>query len=140
MPNYVTVLSNHSRKQLDKLSDYIAAPILDAIGRLEENPRPMGYKKLKGSTSYRIRVGDYRIIYDIFDTILVIEVITLGHRKEYVPINLWALISSHERRSHELHHTPLPPKTAVWICFNRRKEFPNGSYCRQSPIRMPFQV
>lgn len=40
MPNYVTVLSNHSRKQLDKLSDHIAAPILDAIGRLEENPRP----------------------------------------------------------------------------------------------------
>lgn len=49
---------------------------------LAENPRPQGCKKLKGRLGYRVRVGDYRIIYEIFDTILVIEVIDLGHRKD----------------------------------------------------------
>jgi mRNA interferase RelE/StbE len=46
------------------------------------NPRPQGYKKLKGRDSYRIRIGDYRVLYDIFDNKLIIDVITLGHRKD----------------------------------------------------------
>ena len=41
-----------------------------------------GYKKLKGRDGFRIRVADYRIIYDIFDNILQVDVIDLGHRKE----------------------------------------------------------
>ena len=45
-------------------------------------PRPMGNKKLKGRDSYRIRVGNYRVIYEIFDNILTVEVIDLGHRKD----------------------------------------------------------
>lgn len=45
------------------MSDVIVMPILDAIENLAENPRPKGYKKLKGRTGYRIRVGNYRIIY-----------------------------------------------------------------------------
>ena len=45
-------------------------------------PRPQGYRKLKGRKGYRIRVGDYRVIYEIFDHILLIDVIDLGHRKE----------------------------------------------------------
>ena len=49
---------------------------------LADNPRPQGYKKLKGRKGYRIRVGNYRIIYEIFDEILLIDVIDLGHRKE----------------------------------------------------------
>ncbi len=48
MPNYTAVLSKKAQKQLDKLSDTIAEPIIDAIAKLEENPRPVGYKKLKG--------------------------------------------------------------------------------------------
>jgi mRNA interferase RelE/StbE len=48
---------------------------------LEENPRPAGYKKLKGRDGYRIRAGNYRIIYDIFDKELIVDIITLGHRK-----------------------------------------------------------
>ena len=45
MPNYTAVLSKKAQKQLDKLSDNIAEPIFDAIAKLEENPRPAGYKK-----------------------------------------------------------------------------------------------
>lgn len=82
MPEYIVVLSKQAQKQLDKLSDIIAEPILDAVGRLENNPRPPGCKKLKGRDSYRIRVGDYRIIYNIFDKELTIDVVALGHRKD----------------------------------------------------------
>ncbi len=67
---------------MDKLPDPIAEPIIDAIEKLEENPRPHGYIKLQDRKGYRIRVGNYRIIYDIFDTQLIIEIITLGHRKD----------------------------------------------------------
>ena len=49
---------------------------------LENNPRPIGYLKLKGRDAYRIRVADYRIIYEIFDDILLIDIINLGHRKD----------------------------------------------------------
>lgn len=62
MPNYIIVLSKKAQKQLDKLSDNIADPILEAIANLEENPRPQGCKKLKGRDGFRIRVGNYRVI------------------------------------------------------------------------------
>ena len=82
MPKYTAVLSKKAQKQLDKLSDYIAEPIMDAISGLEENPRPAGYIKLKGRDGYRIRTGNYRIIYDIFDSELIVDIIALGHRKD----------------------------------------------------------
>jgi len=82
MPNYVIVLSKKARKILDNLSDNIAEPIHDAIITLEENPRPVGYKKLKNRNAYRIRTGDYRIIYEIIDNKLIITIITIGHRKD----------------------------------------------------------
>ncbi len=82
MPNYTVSLSKKAQKQLDKLSDDIAEPILEAIEKLEENPRPVGCKKLKGRDGYRIRAGNYRVIYDIFDNNLLVDVIALGHRKD----------------------------------------------------------
>jgi mRNA interferase RelE/StbE len=82
MPEYTAILSVKAQKQLDKLSDNIADPILKAIAGLEENPRPIGYKKLRGRDGCRIRVGNYRIIYDFIDKELIVDVITLGHRKD----------------------------------------------------------
>jgi mRNA interferase RelE/StbE len=82
MPNYTAILSKKAQKQLDKLPDNIAEPIIEAIAGLEENPRPAGYIKLKGRDGYRIRTGKYRIIYDIIDTELIVDIITLGHRKD----------------------------------------------------------
>ena len=81
MTKYTILLSKKAQKQLDKLSDNIAEPILSAIAQLENNPKPNGCKKLKGRDGYRIRTGDYRIIYNIFDNELIIDVINLGHRK-----------------------------------------------------------
>jgi len=56
--------------------------IKETIYDLSLNPRPYGYSKLKGRDGYRVRAGDYRIIYTIYDIILVVEVIDVGHRKE----------------------------------------------------------
>ncbi|HWZ21443.1 MAG TPA: type II toxin-antitoxin system RelE/ParE family toxin [Cytophagaceae bacterium] len=53
-----------------------------SIYALAKNPRPSGCKKLKGRDGYRIRVADYRIIYDIYDSTLVVDVVDLGHRKD----------------------------------------------------------
>jgi mRNA interferase RelE/StbE len=62
MLNYTIHLSKNAQKQLDKLSDTIAEPILKAILDLEQEPRPLGNKKLKGRDGYRIRIGNYRVI------------------------------------------------------------------------------
>jgi len=82
MAKYIAALSKKAQKQLDKLSDNVAEPIVAAIAGLEENPRPIGYKKLTGRDGYRIRAGNYRIIYDIFEYELIIDIITVGHRKD----------------------------------------------------------
>ncbi len=82
MADYTVVLSKQAQKQLDKLTDNLAQPIFEAILSLEKNPRPAGHKKLKGRKGFRIRTGNYRVIYDIIDDILIIDVIALGHRKD----------------------------------------------------------
>jgi len=67
-------------KALAKINDPYYTAIIEAIDGLTENPRPHGYKKLTGRNGYRIRVGTYRILYDIFDTSLIIEVVNVGSR------------------------------------------------------------
>jgi len=82
MRRYIIVLSRKAEKILDSLSDNTAEPIHNAIISLEENPRPKGCKKLKDRNAYRVRIGNYRIIYEIFDNRLIIHVIAVGHRKD----------------------------------------------------------
>jgi mRNA interferase RelE/StbE len=69
-------------KSLIKINEPFYTAIKKQIYDLSENPRPQGYRKLKGRKGYRIRVGDYRVIYEIFDHVLLIEVVDLGHRKD----------------------------------------------------------
>jgi len=80
--NYTVFVERYAQKQIMKLDRKIIPVIKNAIARLAENPRPKGYKKLKGEEAYRIRVRDYRIIYEIDDTKITVIVITVGHRKE----------------------------------------------------------
>ena len=70
------------QKALEKINEPYYSKIKTAIINHAKNPRPVGYKKLKGRDGFRIRVADYRIIYDIIDNILTVDVIELGHRKE----------------------------------------------------------
>ncbi len=79
---YHVTLKKQAIKALEKVNEPYYSNIKKAIYNLANNPRPQGYKKLKGRDGYRIRVADYRIIYDIFDNELLIDVIELGHRKD----------------------------------------------------------
>jgi mRNA interferase RelE/StbE len=82
MKIYKITITKFAQKQLDKLPDSVANRLIDAIYNLAENPRPVGHKKLKGRNGNRIRVGDYRIIYEIFDSELLISVVAIGDRKD----------------------------------------------------------
>ena len=79
---YHVTLKKQAIKALGKINEPYYSNIKQAIYSLADNPRPTGYKKLKGRDGYRIRVADYRIIYDIFDDVLFVDVIDLGHRKD----------------------------------------------------------
>jgi mRNA interferase RelE/StbE len=56
--------------------------IANALAALSENPRPHGCIKLQGLEAYRIRVGSYRIIYEIHDDHLLVLVVDVGHRRD----------------------------------------------------------
>lgn len=76
------ILPKSVQKELDRLPDEIASRILARLAGLETNPRPADVKKLKGRDAWRIRAGDYRVIYEIHDRVLQIIIITVGHRRE----------------------------------------------------------
>ena len=72
-----------AKRELRKLPDQARRRILAAVDGLKEDPRPPGVKKLVGvEHSYRIRVGDYRVIYSVFASALFLEVIRVADRKE----------------------------------------------------------
>lgn len=79
---YVVKISEYARKQLKKLNKQESQRIVIAIGRLRTAPRAGSVKKLTGSSSWRLRVGDYRVVYDIYDDVLVVLVVKVAHRKE----------------------------------------------------------
>ena len=82
MPEYKISITKTAQKQLDKLPDSVAGILIEAIHDFTFNPRPHGCKKLKGRDAYRIRRGDFRVIYEISDRILTVEVIAIGNRKD----------------------------------------------------------
>jgi mRNA interferase RelE/StbE len=80
---YQILLSRSAEKFLKELPRNIYLKISHDIEKLADNPRPHGCKKLKGNREeWRIRIGDYRIIYNIDDDIVTIEVVRIGHRKD----------------------------------------------------------
>ena len=79
---YQVVFTREAIRMLGKISEPYYSAIKLAITELANNPRPIGYKKLKGTGAYRIRVNNYRVIYDILDNILTVEVVAVGHRKD----------------------------------------------------------
>jgi mRNA interferase RelE/StbE len=80
--SYQVILPKSVRKELDRLPDDIANRILTRLAALQDTPRPSDAKKLKGRDAWRIRVGDYRVLYEIHDRVLQIFVIAAGHRRE----------------------------------------------------------
>ena len=82
MPTYEIELSRSALKSLKKLDRKAAVRIFAAVEKLAKNPRPHGVKKLEGYTLWRLRVGDYRVVYDIDDGKVVILVVKVSHRKD----------------------------------------------------------
>lgn len=82
---YKVQIEKRALKKLAKIPEPFYSNIKIAILNLSENPRPIGYIKLKRREAYRIRVADYRVIYEIHDEVLLIQVINLGHRKDIYP-------------------------------------------------------
>ena len=71
-----------AEKEMDKLPAIIRSRISNRILSLEDNPRPRGAKKLSARDEYRLRIGDYRILYTASDSDAVIIIIAVGHRRE----------------------------------------------------------
>jgi mRNA interferase RelE/StbE len=81
--NYQIKILNHAKRQVKSISKYVQEQIKITIKNLGDNPRPVGVIKLSGKQDlYRVRVGDYRIIYQIEDNVLLIIIVSVGHRRE----------------------------------------------------------
>ncbi|MFH1903663.1 MAG: type II toxin-antitoxin system RelE/ParE family toxin [Candidatus Omnitrophota bacterium] len=69
-------------KEIEALPSKDIKAVLDKISSLADNPRPYDCQKLSGREQYRIRRGDYRILYYIEDDILIVYIVKVGHRKD----------------------------------------------------------
>ncbi|MEW6201766.1 MAG: type II toxin-antitoxin system RelE/ParE family toxin [bacterium] len=79
---YSVIISNSAEKELKSLDHKIADRIGSRLLILEDNPKPPNSKHLKGTTFYRLRIGDYRVIYNIDNEMRIINILSIGHRKE----------------------------------------------------------
>jgi mRNA interferase RelE/StbE len=80
---YRIEVQRSAEKELAALSSTLQARIFKAIDGLVTDPRPSGCKKLSGAkNAYRIRVGEYRIVYEVYNGVLVVIIIRVAHRRE----------------------------------------------------------
>jgi mRNA interferase RelE/StbE len=80
---YRVLLERGAERDLARLSSEIHGRVIAAIQALANNPRPPGCRKLAGSKNdWRIRVGDYRVVYEIADEIRVVRINRVRHRRE----------------------------------------------------------
>lgn len=82
-PVYRLEFTSGADRQFRKLPKQLQARLRSHIDALAQNPRPPGSEQLKGEdNAYRLRVGDYRILYEVHDRILLVLVVRVGHRRE----------------------------------------------------------
>lgn len=80
---YTVKIERKALKALKKIHPVHRERLEEAIDGLADDPRPPGVRKLTGSErTWRVRVGDYRVVYDIFDDELVVHVVRVAHRKD----------------------------------------------------------
>lgn len=78
--NYTVQILRRAQKQLGQVDSVDRERIIAAIARLVEDPRPPGCKRLSGRPAWRIRIGSYRVIYEIHDDQLLVLVVAIGNR------------------------------------------------------------
>jgi len=80
---YAVELKPSARKELESLPDTALARVVRRLESLGHDPRPAGCRKLKGyKDQWRVRIGDWRVIYIIDDTARVVSVTRIAHRRE----------------------------------------------------------
>jgi mRNA interferase RelE/StbE len=82
MAEYKIYFKRSAVKDLDTIPQKDLQRIIKRIELLKGNPRPPGCEKLSGQERYRIRQGNYRIIYSIQDDVLTVWVVKIGHRRD----------------------------------------------------------
>lgn len=82
MGSYSVLITRTASKELEAVPRKDRSRIITKIRALADEPRPNGAEKLSGDEKYRIRQGDYRILYEILDRELVVTVVRIGHRRE----------------------------------------------------------
>ena len=82
MASYSLRIKKSAEKELRSVPKADLARIVRRIQSLAQDPRPHGSEKLSGDDKYRIRQGNWRIIYGIDDTAHVVEIVRIGHRRE----------------------------------------------------------
>ena len=82
MEKYKIVIKKSAAKEIKSLPSKDLKRVLAKIESLSDNPRGIDSQKLSGEEKYRVRCGDYRILYTIEDDILVVCVVKVGHRKD----------------------------------------------------------
>ena len=82
MAGYSLFFRESVRKDLESIPKSDLQRIMERIASLADNPRPPGSEKLSGQEKYRVRQGNYRIIYSIEDSRLIVMVVKVGHRRE----------------------------------------------------------
>lgn len=80
--NYNILVLRSAQKELAKLPSDVYERLRDKISTLSSNPRPAGSKKLTARPAWRIRIGDYRVIYEINDREKSVLIVHVGHRKD----------------------------------------------------------
>jgi mRNA interferase RelE/StbE len=80
--SYSVVLKTSAERELRALPKEDLRRVVGRIRGLAHNPRPPGHEKLTGQERYRIRQGDYRVVYAIDDEARIVEVVKIGHRRE----------------------------------------------------------
>ena len=79
---YKLVIKKSAERELRAIQQQDLRRIVGRIRALAENPRPAGQEKLSGEERYRVRQGDYRIVYAIDDASRIVEIVKIGHRRE----------------------------------------------------------
>ena len=82
MANYKILIKPSAKKELEKLHRKELQKIVVKIKNLSSEPRPEGSEKLSADDKYRIRQGNYRIVYSIEDDKLIVLVVKIGHRRD----------------------------------------------------------
>jgi len=82
MAVYHLEIKRSAAKELEKIQKADRLRIIDRIQSLTKDPRPHGSKKLSGEEKYRIRQGNYRILYQIHESIVTVVVVKIGHRRD----------------------------------------------------------